>query len=172
MCYPPLLSSDCKDEQIRVWPPRSLKEIIGSCIYPPFTASSSSNFLPERVKALGAVVKDDITSIGRVLLSRFWSSELHSENHRASLGFGEPHQVLRDCLLGFPIEQMEKTNRTNNVDTGNKRVDVRSRWARQICTDELRMHLIPITEKLVPKVKESWFDIQAMQNTRGRSPVK
>ena len=106
------------------------------------------------------------------MLSGFWRTELHSENHRASLGFGEPHQVLRDCLLGFQIEQMEKTDCTNNVDTGDKRVDVRSRWVRQICTDEFRMHLMPITEKLVTKVKESWFDIQAMQNTRGGSPVE
>ena len=117
-------------------------------------------------------MKDDITSIGRVLLAGFWSTELPSENHRPRLGLGEPHQVLRDCLLGFQIEQMEKANRTNNVDTGNKRVDVRNRWIRQICTDEFRMHFMPIPEKLVTKVKESWFDIQAMQNTRGRSPIE
>ena len=97
----PLLSSDCKDKQIRVRPPRCLIDLLISCIYPPFAAGSRSNLLPERVKALGVVVKDGISSISRMLLSGLWSTELESEDHRASLGFGEPHQMLGDCLLGF-----------------------------------------------------------------------
>ena len=42
-------------------------------------------------------------------------NDMYSENNKASLGLAEPNQMLRDGLLVFEIEQMEKTVCTNHV---------------------------------------------------------